>query len=610
MNKIRFRDKLRYWFDSRMAKGSLALIKILVIVTLIFVVLIGLLLYLSDYDSFGFSVFDSASAVINAWVPEAGGEEAVFSHLALKAAAGIFGLLLTSVLIGIVASSIEEKINDLKRGNSVVLESGHIVILGYAPGEYSLLKQIILAEGDDPACIVVAGDMERDEMEQDIRDNLEYGRNVRIICRKADITDPAALEKCSVARARSVIVSPADDAKTVKTLLALSSLIHPEDGTEVKIGAVVSNRKFKFPETEAKEHNITTLSTAAIIARIIAHTCTQEGLSSAFDEILSFEGSEFYTLSMPGADGLSFRELLLRSDGGMPVGLIGKGGITLNPDPERVIRKGERILFLAEDRDTPVLVPAPELPDLEDSGSASVPQEDNRIAIIGYNRMMPLILQELPEKMQKIVFVGLSEEEKSLVLPLVLNRPGFTTGFCGEDLSIESNLRRLCSGVNHVVILSDAGKEDEESDMDAISKILHLRDIRARYGMKFNITAEMRREHNQRLISVGDNTDYIVASNLSSLFLAQFAENPELIAAFRELLSNEGNELYLRPAAALGCAGEMTTAALRMRALGHGCLFLGWRRAAGDGFETVINPALGASVRLETDDQLIVISEE
>ena len=170
------------------------------------------------------SVFwNSIATVINAWMPYY--EEGSVGYLILMSVTAIAGVLFTSVLIGIITSAIEERIGDLKKGNSRVLENGHTVVLGFYPGEYTLLRQLILAAGDDPACILVAEDTERDGMEQDISENLEYPKNVRIVCRTVDITDPASLEKCSLETAGAIIVNPTDDLRTLKTVLAVTALL-------------------------------------------------------------------------------------------------------------------------------------------------------------------------------------------------------------------------------------------------------------------------------------------------------------------------------------------------------------------------------------------------
>ena len=154
-------------------------------------------------------------------------------------------------------------------------------------------------------------------------------------------------------------------------------------------------------------------------------------------------------------------------------------------------------------------------------------------------------------------------------------------------------------------MLSDHEKDEDDADMESIFLLLNLRDLRARYGLRFNITAEMRKERNQNLVAGGDRTDFVVASSMSSLCLAQLAESPELLGVFRELLSNEGNELFLKTAAQLGLAGTNTTAELRTLALAERYVLLGYIR----GGESVFNPPLRAETTLAPADLLIVLGE-
>ena len=164
--KFSFKDRFNYWFDNRMTKGSLGLIKALIAASVALAVLIAGLIILFRFNEEGEigSVFwNSIATVINAWMPYF--DEGSPGYLVLMSVTAIAGVLFTSVLIGIVTSAIEEKIIELKRGNSRVLESGHTVILGFYPGEYTLIRQLILAAAEKPDCIVVADDREREEME-------------------------------------------------------------------------------------------------------------------------------------------------------------------------------------------------------------------------------------------------------------------------------------------------------------------------------------------------------------------------------------------------------------------------------------------------------------
>ena len=69
----------------------------------------------------------------------------------------------------------------------------------------------------------------------------------------ADITDPADLEKCSIETCRTVIVSPTDDVRTVKALLAVSVLAE-QKACPVRINAIISKREYRLPPTLAEKH--------------------------------------------------------------------------------------------------------------------------------------------------------------------------------------------------------------------------------------------------------------------------------------------------------------------------------------------------------------------
>ena len=100
------------------------------------------------------------------------------------------------------------------------------------------------------------------------------------------------------------------------------------------------------------------------------------------------------------------------------------------------------------------------------------------------------------------------------------------------------------------------------------------------YGIKISIY-QMQKEHNQKLVSYGDHTDFLVSSSMSSLILAQLAENPELYGVFKEILSNAGNEIYIKSAGQMRLTGRRT-----VRRLGGTCsreamcCWDGWTRAA------------------------------
>lgn len=126
------------------------------------------------------------------------------------------------------------------------------------------------------------------------------------------------------------------------------------------------------------------------------------------------------------------------------------------------------------------------------------------------------------------------------------------------------------------------------------------------YDLSFNVTAEMIRESNQSLVAMNDQTDFVVASNMASLFLGQMSENPDLIPLFSELLSNQGEEILLAKAKHLRLAGTYSIAQLRMTALSYDYTFIGYVDNYSD---YIFNPPLEETITLDGDDYLILIGE-
>ena len=213
----------------------------------------------------------------------------------------------------------------------------------------------------------------------------------------------------------------------------------------------------------------------------------------------------------------------------------------------------------------------------------------------------------MPENVRRVLLAGRqgSDEERERLVTLAAQR-GLAVEFSSAELTEEGALEALAKNAEHVVILNDHEKEEEEADMEAIYLLLNLRDIRARLGARYNITTEMRRERNQDLVEDSDRTDFVVASSMSSMILAQLSESPELQSAFREILSNVGNEIFLKKASRLGIRGRFPVRSLRKMALEEGYVLLGVMDAERKSF---FNPPLDKEVEADEETTLIVLGE-
>lgn len=607
-NKFTFKNRFRYWFDTRVTKSSLSLIRILIIASILLAVLIAALIILFGFNEEGevASVFwDGIATVINAWMPSF--EDGSPGYLVMMSVIAIGGVLFTSVLIGIITSAIEERIDNLKRGNSLVLEKDHIVVLGFTPGEYTLLRQLVLAAAGRPGCVVVAEDMERVEMEEAIADNIDVPKNFRFVCRTVDITDPASIAKCSVETCRTVIVSPTDDMRTTKAILAVSALLEEKGVPEISVNAIISKDEYRFPPSLMETNNITALKTNDILARMIAHSCTQTGLSGTFREVFDFEGSEFYLIDVAGIGGMSFEDLAVRLDCAVPAGVYREGVLRVNPSADFRLSEKDRILVFSEEAGSAKLGPAPPPAGRALEASIAVGKSAGNTVIIGQNDSLPIMIRELPENVRKVFLVSREmTQERQETLQEIAAARGLSLEYVDEDPRDEDFLLGIAKMAGHIVILNDRDKEAEEADMEAVFLLLNLRDIRERWGLSFNITVEMQKENNQKLVGRGDKTDFLVDSSMSSLILAQLAESPELTDVFREIFSNKGNELYLKNIGDMQLCGKHSVRELRRAMLRYGYILLGWLDAEKN---SRFNLLLDEELELTEDDDLIVFGE-
>ena len=604
--KNSFKDRFAYWFDTQMSEGSIALIKLLAVVSALAIAVITIIMVAMGYsEGSGLDVFwDSFATIINAWMPYYSDGDGEIGYLIIMAIAAIVGLLFTSVLIGIISNAIEEYVESLKDGKSRVLEKDHIVMLGFTPGDYTLITQLILAAGSKKRTILIGSDINSEEVRESITENVDVPKNIKLIFRTIDICDPASLEKCSLTTCKRIVISPMDDKKTIKTLLAVSLLINSTDNENVRVSALISKNEYDFPDTVAAKHNVTTVQLHNTIAKMVALSCTQTGLSDAFREVFAFDGNEFYSIEKPDAAGMTFKELTYKLDKAVPVGIIHEGNVTINPDKDTKIAEGDKLIVFSEEPDSAVVTDL----DYQEEKMNRYESTDTgrKVAMIGYNSSIKTIFREMPDDISEIIIAGIPADKKSLVTKLNAAEDQ-DLSFFDEDIDEEEYMLELVKKADHVVLLSDYTMEDEDADIQSIFRIMRLRDIRTKNNLTFNITTEMRKKSNLNLIKIDDHLDYVVASNMSSLFLAQLSENYDIRDLFKEILSNEGNELHLRKVGDFGCDGTYTTLQLRNLGLENNCVVLGYLRA--DTYESFFNPSLSEEIKLSAEDSLIVLSE-
>lgn len=79
------------------------------------------------------------------------------------------------------------------------------------------------------------------------------------------------------------------------------------------------------------------------------------GNQQIWEDILGFEGCEFYFKRWPQLDGMQFEDVLISFPDAIPCGVKAAscgGKIILNPDDSYILQEGDEVLVIAEDDDT------------------------------------------------------------------------------------------------------------------------------------------------------------------------------------------------------------------------------------------------------------------
>ncbi|MGG7569002.1 CASTOR/POLLUX-related putative ion channel [Streptomyces sirii] len=329
--------RLEYWFDKTMARGTPALICWLLMICLVVVIPASIVLVWADVDTPPtlknqlVAIWMNISQTFNL----RGGVGAPLVVL-MSVVLGLVGLFFASTLIGLLTSAVRDKLMDLRRGRSMVLEQGHTVLLGWSDEVLPIISELVEANANRRrAAVAVLANKDKTEMEDEIHAKVPDTGGTKVICRTGSPVDQTDIDRVSPHVARSVIVMPPgnedSDARIVKALLALTKRSESERKS-YHIVAAVQNRRNVEATQLAGGAQAYVLSVDDITARLIVQTSRQSGLSAVITELLSFAGDEFYMRREPKLVDKTFGDALLAYDTSSVVGLLhADGTIALTP---------------------------------------------------------------------------------------------------------------------------------------------------------------------------------------------------------------------------------------------------------------------------------------
>jgi voltage-gated potassium channel Kch len=635
-SKPTLRERFSYRFDNLMSKGTLALIGGLFLTSLTIILLAAGIVRLgglvtapegsSGPMSFGEAIWESLMRTLDSGTM---GGDTGWGFRAIMLFVTLGGIFVVSTLIGVLSNGIEDQMDRLRKGRSRVLESDHTVILGWSPQVFTVISELVEANKSrkSGAVIAILADQDKVEMEDEIRERVPDTQNTKIICRSGSPIDPTDIEIISPHTARSVIVLPQGkdpDSHVIKCVLALTNNPNRRPEPYHLVTQIRSPKNLEVLRMVGHKDLVQPILSNDLIARIVAQTSRQSGLSVVYTELMNFGGDEIYFTDAPASlIGKTYGDSLLAYEDSAVMGLErADGTILMNPPMETDIRAGDKLFALSEDDDT-----------LRVSGLAGVPVDEGAIRssrkarkaspekclILGWNRSGTTIIGELDHYVargsQVTVVSDIFNIEKQ-IREQVGRLQNQKVAVLDGEISDRALLERLkAADYDHVIVLAYSSLEPQEADAKTLVTLLHLRDIAERDETPFSIVSEMLDLRNRELAEVAAVDDFIVSEHLVSLMMTQLSENADLFAVFTDIFDPEGSEIYLKPVGDYVAAGlpvnfyTVTEAARRRGETAIGYRMMNQAGNAERSYGVRTNPKKSEPVTFAPEDKVIVISE-
>ncbi len=632
-SKVSTGERLRYEFDKSMAAGPIALIGWLTVVSLIIIVLAAIVLTVTGIAPEG---GEPLGLIEGFWASlmrtmDAGalGGDSGWPFRVIMLVVTIAGIFVFSALIGVLGSGIDAKLEELRKGRSRVLETGHTIILNWSPSIFDIISELVIAnQSVRRPRIVIMADKDKVEMEDEIKAKVATLGDTRIICRSGDPTDLYDLALVNPQSSKSIIVlSPETDdpdSNVIKTVLALTN--DPNRRTDrYMISAEVRDSANAEVARIVGGDEVQLVLADNLIARIVVHSSRQAGLSAVYQELLDFDGCEIYTTAQPALTGKTFGEALMAYESSALMGLCeADGSVSLNPPMDTVIAEGQRAIIVAEDDDK-ITVTSLAAEAIDESAIRPAPEQHTapeRTLILGWNRRGPIIAAELARYMAPGSLLTIGADTPTLADEVAaLDNPEDNLEIEVKvlDTSSAAEMRALdVPSYDHVIVLSYSDTmEAQAADTRTLVALLHLRKIAEVADKKMSIVSEMADIRNRELAEVTRADDFVVSNKLVSLMLAQASENDRIAAIFDDLLDEQGSEFYMRPIEDyVSIDGPLTFYTIAESARRRGEVALGYRRnraQPGSGRSlggVVLNPPKSEKLDYVTADRVVVLARD
>ncbi len=560
-SKYTFKQKTRYFFDNTLSRGTSSIIMWLAVLTLLIIIVFGVVYILSGISpdsEEGIGTFEAFwQTFTRSLDPGTMAGDTGWGRL-IGVLVTIGGIFILSALIGVITTSLDEKLQMLRKGRSLVIEENHTLILGWSPKIMQIISELIIAnDNQKKPRIVIMADEDKMMMDDEIRSNILNTKNTKIICRTGNPLNLSDLSIVNPNGAKSIIILSPDkknpDTYVIKTMLALTLNPKRKAGKFNIVAEIKDEVNLEVAQIVGKDEAMFVLS-PDLTAGITAQTCRQSGLSIIYMQLLCYEGDELYFKQESALNGKTYKDAVFAYNNSTVLGYLNKDNkIKINPPFDTVLTKEDKILAISEDDDTIVQSGLKDFKLKQNDIILSMPKsavKKEKNLIMGWNERGKMIIRELDEyvspgsEVHILSDISKTEKIQESIEKIVKNQ---SVKFFQGDITSAKVLNDLgILSYDNIIILSYYDIEIQEADAKTLICLLHIRNMADKGGVKVNIVSEMFDQRNRELAEVTKADDFIISEDLISRYITQLSETPDLKKVFDELFRSEGSEIYLK----------------------------------------------------------------
>ena len=425
-------------------------------------------------------------------------------------------------LIAMINKALQDRINNLSKGNAFIMEKNHAIILGYGEEALTIVEEFIMAK---VKTIIILSEQNVDIIRWRIS-FIFFIKQTNIIIREGSASRIENIKLLNIAKSSSISIINNDDTESLNILLALKKIVEEEE-LDKKINICVLVHEEDTIEIiksiEEKNFVIHVIYKYEILYKLIAQSIIYTGLSNVYEDLFSNDGNVFYIETDHDFNDFKFEDAALKYlDRGMILLGITKEDRSqlLIPNYDYLLKKENRLVILSRNNNDDNIK---EYPDIK----PSIIKYKNNILLICEENRYDEIIKEISEYMEN--------HNTSMISYNLIKSQKNKYKFMREKLREENTTK--------IVLIS----EDNLTDVKSISILLIIRQIIRKENLNIAILSLLNSMQKRNSIRSDDVRDFIVSGKLIGMLMAQASISSNILYIFYGLLSKNGKDIIMSP---------------------------------------------------------------